>query len=211
VAYRGNGSCVNASNGTHVNVQTLEQTAQARNSCFKSDSSPIGVGRLISTRRPPPRRRAQTSLPVRRSTPAIAPHGGVWHGTPKGDRNGPIWTSLLLARAASTKTFLACVRQPSCGCRELKPRILKFIICLPGPRLRYRVAPEDGVLLSPTLASRRGRSPRYLIRSCPSACSAPGLALIGAAVKRQNVGAMTLRVLESPKNRKTSIAGVRHS
>jgi hypothetical protein len=48
----------------------------------------------------------------------------------------------------------------------------------------------------------------FLIRSCPSSCSA--LAFIGAAVKRRNEGTVTLRVLESRKNRKTSIAGVRH-
>ena len=37
------------------------------------------------------------------------------------------------------------------------------------------------------------------------------LGLMDAAVKRRNVGVLTLRVRESRENRKTSIAGVRHS
>jgi hypothetical protein len=85
----------------------------------------------------------------------------------------------------------------------------KFIVHQPVPSLQYGVAPQGGVLLSHTLVHLDGVGLFGLDTLLSFIVLRTDLGFLGWLVKRR--GAMTLHVLESRKNRKTSIAGVRHS
>ncbi len=93
----------------------------------------------------------------------------------------------------------------------MKPRILRFIIyfawsevAIPGRPLRtVSFDPHLGIVDVVGLFAPDTLLSFIVLRT--------GLGFMGAGVKRRNVGTMTLGGLESRKNRKTSIAGVRHS